>query len=68
MRLNRLFLYFAVEQLVAAGFNHYIGLAKGIPTQGYLDDRLPETSLPIYINPTTAPELMMGGIFEKPVA
>jgi hypothetical protein len=43
MRLNRLFVYFAVEQLVAAGLNHYIGLARGIPTQGYLHTRLPET-------------------------
>jgi O-methyltransferase involved in polyketide biosynthesis len=55
MRLNRSFLFHAIKQLSAAGLDFYIDLATGLPTQGYLHDRLPTTVRIIYndIDPTT---------------
>jgi SAM-dependent methyltransferase len=55
MRLNRWFLYHAIEQLALSGFAYYIDLATGLPTQGYLHDRLPQTTRILYndIDPAT---------------
>lgn len=55
MRLNRWFLYHAVDQLVAGGFSCYIDLATGLPTQGYLHDRVTDDARIIYndIDPVT---------------
>lgn len=65
MRLNRWFLGHAVDGLVAGGFNHYIDLATGLPTQGYLHERVPATTRIIYndIDPTTvayAEQMLVG--------
>lgn len=55
MWLNRFFLFHAVKQLSDAGLDFYIDLATGLPTQGYLHDRLPATTRIVYndIDPTT---------------
>lgn len=55
MRLNRWFLNHAVDELASANFNHYIDLATGLPTQGYIHERVPQTARIIYndIDPTT---------------
>jgi O-methyltransferase involved in polyketide biosynthesis len=55
MYLNRWFLHHAIESLVTAGFNHYLDLATGLPTQGYLHERVPETARIMYndIDPAT---------------
>lgn len=55
MRLNRWFLNHAVDELTSANFNYYIDLATGLPTQGYIHERVPETARIIYndIDPTT---------------
>lgn len=55
MRLNRWFLNHAVDELAAASFNYYIDLATGLPTQGYIHERVPEAAKIIYndIDPTT---------------
>lgn len=55
MRLNRWFLNYATEELASANFNYYIDLATGLPTQGYIHERVPETARIIYndIDPPT---------------
>jgi O-methyltransferase involved in polyketide biosynthesis len=55
MRLNRWFLNYAVDELASANFNDYIDLATGLPTQGYIHERVPATARIIYndIDPTT---------------
>jgi hypothetical protein len=55
MRLNRWFLYYAVDQLAAGKFSCYIDLATGLPTQGYLHERVAEDARIIYndIDPAT---------------
>lgn len=55
MRLNRWFMNVAVDQLASTGFSHYIDLATGLPTQGYLHERVPQTARIIYndIDPAT---------------
>ncbi len=41
MRLNRWFLHEAVHQLAQRGFNCYLDLASGLPTQGYIHEIAP---------------------------
>lgn len=41
-RLNRWFLYDAVERLAQQGFDAYLDLASGLPTQGYIHDLVPQ--------------------------
>lgn len=55
MRLNRWFLYYAVDQLAEGNFSCYIDLATGLPTQGYLHERVAEDARIIYndIDPAT---------------
>lgn len=55
MRLNRWFLNHAADELASANFNYYIDLATGLPTQGYIHERVPSTARIIYndIDPTT---------------
>lgn len=54
-RLYRLFLGHAVEQLARSGFTCYLDLATGLPTQGYIHERVPESTKIIYndIDPGT---------------
>lgn len=54
-RLYRLFLQRAVEQLANAGFTCYLDLATGLPTQGYIHERVPDSTKIIYndIDPGT---------------
>ena len=40
-RLNRWFLYDAVERLAQRGFDAYLDLASGLPTQGYIHEIVP---------------------------
>lgn len=53
--LNRFFMFEAIKRLAEAGLDNYIDLATGLPTQGYLHDRLPTTTRIVYndIDPTT---------------
>jgi O-methyltransferase involved in polyketide biosynthesis len=55
MRLNRWFLQFVSEELVAADYTCYIDLATGLPTQHYLHELVPETTRIVYndIDPVT---------------
>lgn len=39
--LNRWFLHAVVQQLVDGGFPHYLDLASGLPTQGYIHELAP---------------------------
>lgn len=48
MRLNRLFLEYAVEDMVAAKLNAFIDLASGLPTEGSVHERAPETAKIVY--------------------
>ncbi|MBV9787889.1 MAG: SAM-dependent methyltransferase [Chloroflexi bacterium] len=41
-RLNRWFLYDAVERLAQQGFDAYLDLASGLPTQGYIHEIVPQ--------------------------
>jgi hypothetical protein len=41
-RLNRWFLYDAVERLAQHGFDAYLDLASGLPTQGYIHEIVPD--------------------------
>jgi SAM-dependent methyltransferase len=46
MRLNRWFLYHVADELAKAGLKHYVDLATGLPTQGYLHERVgPDTRI-----------------------
>lgn len=47
-RLNRMFLSYAAQQLVAAGFRCYIDLASGLPTEGALHEFVPSDARVIY--------------------
>jgi O-methyltransferase involved in polyketide biosynthesis len=47
-RLNRLFLEYAVEDMVDAQLNAFIDLASGLPTEGALHERAPETAKILY--------------------
>src|SRR5687768_708519 len=42
MRLNRWFMHHAVQELVAGGFERFIDMATGLPTQGYIHDLAPD--------------------------
>lgn len=47
-RLNRMFLSYAAQQLIAAGFGCYIDLASGLPTEGALHEFVPPSAKVIY--------------------
>jgi hypothetical protein len=55
MHLNRWFMLHVADELATAGFQHYLDLATGLPTQGYLHERVPDTARIIYndIDPAT---------------
>jgi O-methyltransferase involved in polyketide biosynthesis len=44
-RLNRWFLYDAVERLAQQGFDAYLDLASGLPTQGYIHEIVPSARI-----------------------
>lgn len=53
-RLNRWFMYDAVERLAQAGFDCFLDLASGLPTEGYIHELVP-TARVLYndIDPVT---------------
>jgi SAM-dependent methyltransferase len=47
-RLYRYFLHRAVDYLAQSGFTRYLDLATGLPTEGYIHERVAETTKIIY--------------------
>ncbi len=44
-RLNRWFMYEIVQELANQGFNAYLDLASGVPTQGYIHELAPQATV-----------------------